>query len=226
VSNHDRVIVFESRGFLEEDDELDSVFSNVPPAVPVLVTEFDNEFEDDAVLEYVDDPDTVEDPVRNDDFEFEEEEDNVREIVVVTEFVFVTVPVIDADLDRDRVVHPEVVIDIVGARVPFNSLVCVVVNVNEFVYDPEGVNVKEVLLDLIGVLEPLDDFVRIREAECVVHPEEDPVEEEDAVEVRVDRNVERTPNNRIVGRLDFDPVCEDVEEIDLESETVVRADLE
>jgi hypothetical protein len=36
------------------------------------------------------------------------------------------------------------------------------------------------------VLEPLDDFVRIREAECVVHPEEDPVEEEDDVEVRVD----------------------------------------
>jgi hypothetical protein len=38
--------------------------------------------------------------------------------------------------------------------------------------------------------------------------------------------VERAPNNRIVGRLDFDPVDEDVEEIDLESETVVRADLE
>jgi len=142
--------------------------------------------EDDVILEYVDDPDPVEDPVRNDDFEFEEEEDNVRTIVVVTEFVFVTVPVIDADLDRDRVVHPEVVIDLVGARVPFNSLVCVVVYVNEFVYDPEDVNVKEVLLDLSGVVEPLDDFVRIREAECEVLPDEDPVEEEDAVEVRVD----------------------------------------
>jgi hypothetical protein len=150
----------------------------------------------------------------------------VREIVVVTEFVFVTVPVIDVDIERDRVVHPDVVIDVVGALVPLNSLVCVVVNVNEFVYDPEDVNVKEVLLDLSGVLEPLDDFVRIREAECDVLPEEDPVDEEDAVEVRVDRTVERTPNNRIVGRLVFDPVAEDVEEIDIESETVVRTELE
>ena len=77
----------------------------------------------------------------------------------------------------------EVVPDTLGNAVPFNGLVCVVVYVNVFVYDTDVVNVNEVLFVLIDVDEPVTDLVRIREPELDVLPEDEPVEEEEDVDI-------------------------------------------
>ena len=45
------------------------------------------------------------------------------------------------------------------------------------------------LFVLTDVDEPVTDLVRIREAELIIVPEDEPVDEEDPVEVRVDCTV-------------------------------------
>jgi len=144
----------------------------------------------------------------------------------MTEPVFVTDPVIVVEPVRVRVPYPEGVIDLVGSSVSFKGLVRVVVYVKEFVYDLEFVSVKDVVPDRSEVPETVGVRVERLEAVWDVLPVDDPVGEEDAVEVLVNWAVARAPSNLRLGWFVLVPLDDDVDEIDLETEIVFTLDLE